>query len=66
MRRQTKTEAVLKEFLKNETNIDTQIAFHNVHRLKPWRYRRLPSIMAKCVYRCDKEMVKSTMPTGNQ
>jgi len=33
------TEAVLKEFLKNEMNIDNQIAFHNVHRLKPRRDR---------------------------
>lgn len=51
------TEAVLKEFLKNEMNIDTQVAFHNVHRLKPRRDRRPPSIIAKFVYHSDKEMV---------
>ena len=51
------TEAVLKEFLKNEMTIDTQITFHNVHRLTPRRDRRPPSINAKFVYHSDKEMV---------
>ena len=44
------TEEVLKEFLKNEMNIDTRVAFHNVHRMKPRRDRRPPPIIAKFVY----------------
>ena len=51
------TGAVLKEFLKNEMNIDNQLAFHNVHRWKPRRDRRPPSIIAKFVYHSDKEIV---------
>ena len=40
-------EKVIRNFLKGEMNIEVYIPFHNVHRLKPRKDRRPPSIIAK-------------------
>jgi hypothetical protein len=47
---------ILKDFLQSELEIEN-VQFHNVHRLKPRRDRKLQSIMAKCVYNKDKDSV---------
>lgn len=60
------TEKVLTDFLKNEMKIDTDISFHNVHRLKPRRDRKPPSIVAKFLYNSDKEKVLSASRTELQ
>lgn len=51
------TEKVLVDFLKSEMKIENGIHFHNVHRLKPRRDRKPPSIVAKFLYNNDKEKV---------
>lgn len=50
------TENVLKQFLTKELEVN-DIQFHNVHRLKPRRDGKPPSIVAKFVYNKDKDTV---------
>jgi hypothetical protein len=47
---------ILKDFLQSELEIEN-VQFHNVHRLKPRRDRKPPSIVAKFVYNKDKNSV---------
>lgn len=57
------TEKVLIDFIKNEMKIDSNISFHNVHRLKPRRDRKPPSIVAKFLYNNEKEKVLTAART---
>jgi hypothetical protein len=50
---------ILKDFLQSELEIEN-VQFHNVHRLKPRRDRKPPSIVAKFVYNKDKDSVLSS------
>ena len=50
------TQQILKDFLQSELEIGN-VQFHNVHRLKPRRDRKPPSIVAKFVYNKDKDSV---------
>jgi hypothetical protein len=47
---------ILKDFLQSELEIEN-VQFHNVHRLKPRRDRKPPSIVAKFAYNKDKDSV---------
>ena len=50
------TQQILKDFLQSELEIEN-VQFHNVHRLKPRRDRKPPSIVAKFIYNKDKDSV---------
>jgi hypothetical protein len=50
------TQQILKDFLQSELEIEN-VQFHNVHRLKPRRDRKPPSIVAKFFYNKDKDSV---------
>jgi hypothetical protein len=50
------TKQILKDFIQSELEIEN-VQFHNVHRLKPRRDRKPPSIVAKFVYNKDKDAV---------
>jgi hypothetical protein len=47
---------ILKDFLQTELEIEN-VQFHNVHRLKPRRDRKPPSIVANFFYNKDKDSV---------
>ncbi|CAC5376969.1 unnamed protein product [Mytilus coruscus] len=53
------TEAILKDFIKSEIQIEEEINFHVVHRLKPKKDKSPRGIVAKVERRKDRNMVLS-------
>ncbi|CAC5399373.1 unnamed protein product [Mytilus coruscus] len=53
------TEAILKDFIKSEIQIEEEINFHVVHRLKPKKGKSPRGIVAKFERRKDRDMVLS-------
>ncbi|XP_052068748.1 histone-lysine N-methyltransferase SETD2-like isoform X1 [Mytilus californianus] len=53
------TEAILKDFIKSEIQIEEEINFHVVHRLKPKKDKSPRGIVAKFERRKDRNMVLS-------